>query len=133
MGGSFGNTLVVSGNMQTSIEHSALSDLTVNDTATVLLKSTSRGTLAGSGSVSEAVRSGVLTFAAQSSQSIVFGSRKVSDQYSVHVELPQAPSGNAYACIENKSDTGFTVAFRNSAQTLQAQTFILRWIAVEYP
>jgi len=118
-------TLTLDGDQSASIQHSAVGNMTVGTTLAVTLLATSRGTAAGTGTLAEPFWATTATFIASSSETVTFDVDGPDANYSVAVELPSAPAGTAFTIIENKTASGFDIAFRNTAGVLQAQTMVV--------
>lgn len=118
-------TLTLDGDQSASIQHSAVGNMTVGTTLAVTLLATSRGTAAGTGTLAEPFWATTATFIASSSETVTFDVDGPDANYSVAVELPSAPAGTAFTVIENKTASGFDIAFRNTAGVLQAQTMVV--------
>jgi len=92
---------------------SQMGNLTVNGTTAATLRQSSRGTIAGAGTLAEPILEGSLAFAASSSETYNFAVDQPDTSYTVSLEYEV----NSLAVVKNKSTTSFDIEFPGGPQT----------------
>ena len=102
----YGNrTLVVSG--------STVGDLSINGTTAATLSFTSRGSAAGTGTLSETSTGGSVTFTGSASEAVLFDVSWPNNTYGVYLDTGNVTS----SYVSSKDATGFTVTFSSPVTT----------------
>ena len=110
---SVGN-ITMYGNRTLNVVGSAVGNLSLNGTTAATLETSTRGTVAGPGTLSEPVVSGTLTFTTTTTGSVVFGAPKpVGTSYTVALDT----GVGTLAYVSAKDNTGFTVTFMGAVTT----------------
>jgi hypothetical protein len=99
----------------------SLGNMAINGSAPLTLVSSSRGSAAGAGTLAEDILEGSVSFAASSSEAVVFDVEHPDDSYTVHpeTELTEAIG------VTSKDALGFTLSF-SGAQTTTVNFKVLR-------
>lgn len=114
--------LILDGDQSASIQHCVAGNVTIGTTLAATLHASSRGTATGAGTLAEPFWRTSAAFIAASTSAVAFDVAGPDTDYSVAVELPSAPTGGAYPVVENKTASGFDVAFRDGTGLLVNQT-----------
>lgn len=100
-------SVTVNGNRTLTVVGSAIGNMAINDTVAATLKNSSRGAVAGSGTLLENQVSGMVAFAGDTSKTVTFDVSRPGAIYTV--VLDQDISSTPY--VPSKSASGFTVTF----------------------
>lgn len=106
-GVSGGPDVTMGGDRELSSMASVLGAIVVNGTSSAVLRSSSRTTIAGAGTVAEDRQIGTLSFAASASENVSFSVDQPDDQYQVSVETELTESVG----VTSKTSSGFTLSF----------------------
>ena len=105
--------VTVSGNRTFSASGSTFGNVVLNGSTAAVLASCTRGTVSGSGTLSETQASGQVAFSGSTSESVSFPVARPNATYTVVIDAGDPTP----ACISSKSASGFDVVFSSPVTT----------------